>query len=297
MFVGSWICATECNVMEYHSPLRYPGGKAKVADFVQGLFQENGLEGGVYVEPYVGGGAVALSLLLNGFVKEIHINDKDVSIYAFWHSVLYETEKLCKLIWDTPVTVDSWLKLRAFQKHKEDVGMLDLGFSTFFLNRTNRSGILTAGIIGGYEQTGSYKMDARFNKGDLIRRIQRIAGYADKIFVTNVDAIDLIRNLKAKLPSNTLFYLDPPYYVKGKRLYMNYYTDQDHRDIAEAVRNMGGCKWIVSYDNVPFIINLYSKYRRWVFELNYSVCNSGKGQEVMIFGDNIVVPDSKLLVG
>lgn len=283
--------------MDFLSPLRYPGGKSKVADFVQCLIKENALLDGTYVEPYVGGGSVALSLLFNEYVSDIYINDKDISIYAFWYSVLNNTDALCRLIKDTSIDVETWFKQKELQNNKEngDIDLLDLGFSTFFLNRTNRSGILKAGIIGGYAQTGHYKIDARFNKDDLIKRIQRIADYAERIHLTNDDAVVLVQRLKYELPCNTtLLYLDPPYYVKGKGLYLNYYNDTDHQNIADAIGEMVNYKWIVSYDNVPFIAHLYSKYRQQCFELNYSVSNSRKGEEIMIFCDDIVIPKHKL---
>lgn len=280
--------------MEFLSPLRYPGGKAKVADFVRCLIEKNALLDGTYVEPYVGGGSVALSLLFNEYVKDIYINDKDIAIYAFWHSVLHESEALCKLIKDTPVTVETWFKLRDYQDKTDNVDLLHLGFSTFFLNRTNRSGILKAGVIGGYEQTGNYKIDARFNKEDLIKRIERIADYSDRIHLTNEDAVTLVQRLKKELPYNTLFYLDPPYYIKGKGLYLNYYNDNDHQNIANSISDFREHKWIISYDNVDFIANLYSRFRQKTFELNYSASNSGKGKEIMIFSDNLVIPSHKL---
>ena len=280
--------------MEFLSPLRYPGGKAKVADFVRCLTEKNALLDGTYVEPYVGGGSVALSLLFNEYVKDIYINDKDIAIYAFWHSILHEPEALCKLIKDTPVTVETWFKLRDYQDKTDNVDLLHLGFSTFFLNRTNRSGILKAGVIGGYEQTGNYKIDARFNKEDLIKRIERIADYSDRIHLTNEDAVTLVQRLKKELPYNTLFYLDPPYYIKGKGLYLNYYNDNDHQNIANSISDFREHKWIISYDNVDFIANLYSRFRQKTFELNYSASNSGKGKEIMIFSDNLVIPSHKL---
>lgn len=280
--------------MEFLSPLRYPGGKAKVADFVRCLIEKNALLDGTYVEPYVGGGSVALSLLFNEYVKDIYINDKDIAIYAFWHSILHEPEALCKLIKDTPVTVETWFKLRDYQDKTDNVDLLHLGFSTFFLNRTNRSGILKAGVIGGYEQTGNYKIDARFNKEDLIKRIERIADYSDRIHLTNEDAVTLVQRLKKELPYNTLFYLDPPYYIKGKGLYLNYYNDNDHQNIANSISDFREHKWIISYDNVDFIANLYSRFRQKTFELNYSASNSGKGKEIMIFSDNLVIPSHKL---
>jgi Site-specific DNA methylase len=180
--------------MKFFSPLRYPGGKVKVVDFVQCLIKENALFDGIYVEPYVGGGSVALSLLFNEYVSDIYINDKDISIYAFWHSVIHEPDALCKLIWDTPINVETWFRLKEFQSNKGCIDLLNLGFSTFFLNRTNRSGILKAGVIGGYNQTGNYKINARFNKEDLIKRIQRIANYSDRIHLTNEDAVILVNS-------------------------------------------------------------------------------------------------------
>lgn len=280
--------------MEFLSPLRYPGGKAKVADFVQCLIKENALLDGIYVEPYVGGGSVALSLLFNEYVRDIYINDKDISIYAFWYSVLNNADDFCKIIKDTPINIETWFKQKDIQSNKKNINLLDLGFSTFFLNRTNRSGILKAGVIGGYDQTGNYKIDARFNKEDLIKRIQRIADYADRIHLTNEDAVSLVRRLKNELPYNTLFYLDPPYYVKGKGLYLNYYNDTDHQNIAKSISDFKEQKWIISYDNVDFIVDLYSKFRQKTFELNYSASNSGKGKEVMIFSNNLVIPNHKL---
>ena len=280
--------------MDFLSPLRYPGGKSKVSDFVQSLIKSNKLLDGIYVEPYVGGGSVALSLLFNEYVKDIYINDKDISIYAFWYCVLYKTEEFCKLIQDTPINIETWFKLRDYQNKKDSIDLLDLGFSTFFLNRTNRSGILKAGVIGGYKQTGNYKIDARFNKKNLIQRIQRIANYTDRIHLSNEDAVDLVKKLSMSLPDNTLFYLDPPYYVKGKGLYMNYYNDYDHKNIANVISDIKNQKWIISYDNVPFITNLYSRYRQKKFELNYSAINSGKGEEIMIFCNGINIPDNVL---
>lgn len=280
--------------MDFFSPLRYPGGKGKVADFFKEIIHNNNLLDGVYIEPYVGGGAVALSLLMNEYVNRIIINDKDISIYAFWYSVLFETEALCKLISDTPVSIESWNKQRTIQQNKEKEDHISLGFSTFFLNRTNRSGILNAGVIGGNDQTGNYKIDARMNKEDLIRRIQKIASYSERISIYNEDAVRLVQHLDQNLPDNSIYYFDPPYYVKGKGLYMNYYVDKDHENIANIVYNIKEHKWVVSYDNVPFITNLYRDFRQQEFELNYYAGTVSKGKEVMIFSDNISIPEHKL---
>lgn len=277
--------------MSILSPLRYPGGKSKISNFFKQFVKDNGLLDGVYVEPYAGGASVALSLLFDEYVSKIIINDKDRSIYAFWHSVLYDTENLCRLIAETPVTMENWKKLRELQKvdKKDQASLLDLGFSTFFMNRTNRSGIIKAGVIGGYAQTGNYKMDARYRKDKLMKRIRRIASYADRIELHNEDAVDFIQKIAIQNIDKTILYLDPPYYKKGQGLYMNYYKDSDHRDIKSLVSRLGQMKWVVSYDNSEFIKSLYQEFR-----LNYSANNNGTGTEVIFFSDNCLLTPEAL---
>ena len=179
--------------MEYYSPLRYPGGKGKTADFFTRLFEHNNLVGGTYVEPYVGGGSVALHLLFNNIADRIVINDGDRSLYAFWYSILNHTDEFCRLINDTNINIENWLIQRDIQKVKNETDLLTLGFSTFFLNRTNRSGIIKAGVIGGINQNGNYLIDARFNKKKLISRIERIAQLSNHIEIHNFDAIELVQ--------------------------------------------------------------------------------------------------------
>lgn len=282
--------------MKVLSPLRYPGGKAKIADFIKQVVKDNDLLDGVYVEPYAGGAAVALSLLMDEYVSRIIINDKDRSIYAFWHSVLYDTERLCKLIEETPVTMETWWEQRTFQsvENKETTDLLTLGFSTFFMNRTNRSGIIKAGVIGGFNQRGNYKIDARYRKEDLIARIRRIASYADRIELHHEDAVDFVKHIVQVQPQNTILYLDPPYYKKGRGLYMNYYEDADHEKIRDVITNVDTFRWVVSYDNSLFIKELYHSFRSQEFYLNYSANNNGKGTEVIFFSNNCLVSEEAL---
>ena len=279
--------------MDYVSPLRYPGGKGKLAPFFQQVIEKNDLRGGVYVEPYVGGGAVALSLLFSGAINRIVINDKDRSIYAFWHSVLNLTDDLCQLIAETPINMDTWHQQKEFQRKgvKEKTDLLTLGFSSFFLNRTNRSGIIKGGVIGGQNQDGNYKINARFKqKDELIRRIRKISDFRDRIELHNEDAAELTNLLRDELPQNTIFYFDPPYYVKGEGLYMNYYKDKDHEAMANAIRQITNQKWIVTYDPQDYIKQLYHDFRQKEFNLNYSANNTGKAKEVMIYSNNLNIP-------
>lgn len=276
------------------SPLRYPGGKLKVVNYIKRLMEENDLCGGTYIEPYAGGANVALSLLLSKYAKLIRINDIDRSIYAFWYSVLTETENLCRMIQDTNVTMETWERQHEVQKNKKEAGLLELGFSTFFLNRTNRSGILNGGVIGGKAQLGKYKIDARYNKRDLIERIELIAAQKNKIELTRMDAVALIKRYKGPAAEKTFFYLDPPYYVKGKDLYLNYYNDNDHRKIAETIKKYKG-KWIISYDAVEFIKKLYEDYKQTEYYLSYSAGNASKGRELMIFSNGLMLPEIEVV--
>ena len=280
---------------KFVSPLRYPGGKLKVVDYIKQVFEVNDLCDGHYIEPYAGGASVALALLQSEYAHTIHINDIDRSIYAFWHSVLYETDDLCRLITDTPVNMDEWERQKEVQKRKDkkETSLLELGFSTFFLNRTNRSGILRAGVIGGKDQTGNYKIDARYNKADLIERIESIADYAERITLTNKDAVKLVSSFKSP-DSKSLIYLDPPYYIKGRDLYLNYYNDDDHRKIARAISAYSG-KWLISYDAVNFLKDLYKDYRQSEYYLNYSVGNPSKGKEIMVYSNDLVVPEAEIV--
>jgi DNA adenine methylase len=275
---------------EFYSPLRYPGGKGKLAFYIQLLAEYNLLTDGHYIEPYAGGSSVALSLLINEFVSEIHINDIDYNIYCFWHSIINETDKFCELILSTEINIKNWQEQKIIQSNHQKYTSLQIGFSTFFLNRTNRSGILKAGVIGGNNQIGNWKIDARFKKEELIARIRRISNYKDRINLYNIDAIKLINKLKKRLPEKSLYYLDPPYYKKGKELYINFYEHQDHLNIAKIIDSLKSKYWLLSYDNHKIINKLYSKYRHQIYDLNYSAGNASIGSEILVFSDKLILP-------
>lgn len=265
----------------YYSPLRYPGGKGKIAKFFYAVFEENKLLDGTYVEPYAGGASIALSLLFNEYASNIVINDIDRSIYAFWRSVLYRNDELCRLIEKTKVNMKIWRQCKLIQKKKRSAKILDLGFSTFFLNRTNRSGIINAGVIGGKKQDGEWKMNARFNKEDLLYRIRRIGEYRDRVKVYNLDACKLLEKISPSFTTKTLVYFDPPYYEKGKELYVNYYKNNDHQHIAKKIKRIKKAQWIVSYDNKKEIKAMYSGCNQIKYMLNYSAATISKASEIM----------------
>lgn len=279
---------------KFATPLRYPGGKGKFSQFVKQVFEANGLLDGHYLEPYAGGAGVAIELLFNEYASKIHINDYDPAVYAFWVSVKEHNDDLCKLISDTPVTIDNWHVQKNVLANVEEYSTLDVAFATFFLNRTNRSGILKAGVIGGKEQSGKWKLDVRYNKKDLIKRIELIGRYKERIFVYNMDAVQLVREVVPTLPKKTLIYLDPPYYVKGSGLYRNFYNHDDHVEIAATMANVRH-PWIVSYDDVPEIREIYKDYRQDSYFLSYTAQEKRKGSEVMIYGPDVEIPSKDFL--
>lgn len=278
-----------------YSPLRYPGGKAPFAPFISEVMRQNGLMGGHYLEPYAGGAGVALELLLHGHASHIHINDADPAVYAFWVSVTKHSRALLNLLESTPITIEEWFKWRAILRGDAKSSMVEKGFATLFMNRTNRSGILKAGVIGGQKQDGEYKLDARFKKDVVAARIQKIAEHARNISVYCEDSLQLLKRCSEFLSKQSLIYLDPPYYVKGKGLYRNYYGHDDHVAIAKKLQQRSfGWPWVVSYDNTEEIRAMYHFTQSLSYGLNYTAQRRYVGNEVMFFSQNLVVPDENI---
>ena len=275
---------------KFYSPLRYPGGKNRLSKFISKICVDNDINKH-YVEPYAGGASVALYLLMENKVENISINDYDKSIYAFWRCVLSYPNKLCRLIEEAEINVENWKKQKAIQKNKDRASIMELGFSTLFLNRTNISGIITAGIIGGIEQKGKYKIDCRFNKELLINRIKQIAKYKKRIRLYNLDALELINKIsKESNDTKTIFYFDPPYYLKGSSLYMNFYQDEQHENLAETIKKIKNIHWIISYDSTPKIYDLYCwvpQTRKKIYNLNHYAYRKKVGEEILLFSKRL----------
>jgi DNA adenine methylase len=279
----------EPSLSRFPSPLRYPGGKGKVANFLKLLFLRNDLVGSQYAEPYAGGAGVALSLLYEEYASHIHLNDLDTAVYAFWNAVLNRTDALCRIISETEPNVDEWRRQRSVLE-AENPDPLDLAFATFFLNRTNRSGIIRGGIIGGLDQSGSWKLDARYNRPNLINRIEKVARFRSRITLTPYDAAFYLQRVLPLLPSSALVYLDPPYFIKGQGLYHNAYEVADHVSIATLVPSIRQ-NWIVSYDAAPEIVNLYAAYAPIRYDLSYSAQERYKGREVLYLKPGLEAPN------
>lgn len=267
-----------------HSPLRYPGGKNCIFPFVSSLISENGLHGCRYIEPYAGGAGLALRLLYEEYAESIVINDLDPFVYAFWSVCTTQTDRLMDWIDKTPITVDSWQQCKEIIRRPNYSDDFSLATAFFFLNRTNVSGVLGGGVIGGLGQLGKYKIDARFNKIELIRRIDKISRFSNRIQVTNMDGVNLIKNFTKNI-NKTFLYLDPPYYEKGSNLYLNAYKEDDHRRLSEYVKKLS-TPWLLSYDHSSFITNLYQSFEKRAYKLQHSTSNK-VGDEILIFSPKI----------
>ena len=262
------------------SPLRYPGGKSSLAGLFEDIIATTGRGSETYVEPYAGGAGAGIALLLNDVVDRVVINDFDPAVYSFWDAALHSTERFLDTINSIPLTIPEWKNQREIYRQKTTASAFDLGFAFFYLNRTNRSGVLTGGVIGGLNQQGHYKMDARFNRETLIQRISNIAQHRDQIAVSDLDGRTVIRNY-ARTP-RTFMYVDPPYVKAGSRLYLNAFSPADHRALAHTMADVDRAHWIMTYDIDPLIESLYDEYFKCHYSLNYSARHPGMKRELLI---------------
>lgn len=269
------------------TPLRYPGGKTRLTGFLKKIIDLNDLYGCDYAEVYAGGAGVALGLLHSGHADRVHINDLNPAVYAFWKSVFECPDDLCALVRETPLNVPEWLRQREVIRHPNDHNQLDLGFAALYMNRTNRSGILRGGLIGGQKQDGEWKMDVRFNRDGLCLKIEQASLYADRVIIHNLDAEDFLS--KVRLRNKALLYLDPPYFVKSKGLYHDGYKLKDHQRIAKRVGQLKA-PWIVSYDAVPEVWECYKGYQSLAYDLSYTAGAKVVGKEVLFASSGLILP-------
>ena len=282
--------------MRYDSPLRYPGGKALLAPLLADIMRINGLTHCSYYEPFAGGAGAALRLLREGLVSELHLNDLDVRITAFWASLLAEPQRFAETIRSIPLTITEWRRQSRICRAADLSDSFALGFSTFYLNRCNRSGVvLGSAPIGGYEQTGAWRLDARFNRESLADRVLAIAKRRDQIHLTNLDGERFLSDVlpRGNARRAVFVYVDPPYYHNSNRLYLSSYDRRDHRRLAIYLRRQKALHWVLSYDDTDFIRRLYSKCSLWRQSVHYSLQRKHRAEELIITPHYVRMPDSK----
>ncbi len=278
------------------TPLRYPGGKTALSTYFAHLIEYNGVSKCTYVEPFAGGAGAALKLLCEQRVDKLVLNDADPAIYAFWAAILRQPDAFIRLVEGTPVTIDNWKRQRAIYRDPHSHSILELGFSTFYLNRCNRSGIIGNGsAIGGLAQEGPWRIDARFNKETQIKRIELIAKKSKEISVYNLDALAFLKKHIVHAPDtdNFFIYLDPPYFVKGSRLYLNKFSADDHLELSRFLKTIRSLKWILSYDNAPEIREHYKWAPHKYFSLRYSAQHVRIASELMIYSSSLKRPPTE----
>lgn len=281
------LCLTVPTSRKYSrfSPLRYPGGKAPLTDFFKEIIYSEDIDFPVYVEPYAGGAGAGIALLLSDVIERLVINDLDPTVAAFWNSIVFQSDDFIRLIEETPITVDEWKKQRYIYNNSTKFDSLAVGFSFFFLNRTNRSGILKAGVIGGLQQNGNYLIDARFRKKTLIERINKIKKYSSKITVLNRDGkFVLDKYLKQK---NAFIYIDPPYVKAGGELYLNAFNYSDHYELSQLLHKNRYSRWLLTYDDEIDVHQLYDDMYVAKYMLHYSAGSVRDSQELMIASDKL----------
>lgn len=270
------------------TPIRYPGGKTKLYSFVRNLLQKNNLLHGTYCEPFAGGAGLAIKLLEKGDVDHLILNDADPAIYAVWDLILHSPDDLCDFIEAVDVSIEEWDKQKKIYTERENYSLADLGKATFFLNRTNISGVITGGVIGGRDQNGNYKMGARFNKENLVEKIRTISEFQEYIELYNLDVLDLMDQVFQKLEDRTLINFDPPYVKKGSQLYKNSFTKEDHTRLRDRIAECDR-RWIVTYDVCDLVKELYADFRGGYIEVYYSANEIRKAQEYVFYSDNLMI--------
>lgn len=286
--------------MKHLSPLRYPGGKASLAGFLADVIDLNELRGCHYFEPYAGGAGAALALLVDGVVAEIFINDADVRIFSFWKAVLEDSHRFVDRVLSVPLTLDEWHHQKGVCGKPATHDSFDVGFSAFYMNRCNRSGVLTgAGPIGGLHQSGKWRLGVRFSRESLAERVIELSKLRDQIHLSCLDSIEFLKKSipLGKARRNVFVYLDPPYVNKGQRLYLNAYKHRDHIGIARYLNGQKVLSWLLSYDDDPLIRDLYQDRHVFNLPIRYSLQKKRSASELIICSDRLAMPRSSRISG
>lgn len=280
--------------MRYDSPLRYPGGKARLTGFLADIVELNGLTGCSYFEPYAGGAGAALGLLKRGVVSEVHLNDADRRIHAFWHAVLHSGHRFADRIRSVPLNMEEWHRQRSICDRPKRHSRFDVGFAAFYMNRCNRSGVVGGGPIGGFKQSGRWRMDVRFSREELAIRVLELSRKRSQIHLACEDAITFLKRELPRGPERrrVFAYLDPPYIANGQRLYLNAYRPRDHKKVAHYLKAQSQLRWIMSYDDHDLVRALYDGYRMAKLPIRYVLQVKRTASELILVQHELALPEA-----
>ncbi len=268
------------------SPLRYPGGKRRLAPYVAATLAENDLRPNVFVEPYAGGASVALELLHFDLVDKVVLGDQDALITSFWQTVVSDVDWLCEQVEQISLDLALWerMKVGRFRSRRS------MALACLYLNRTSFNGSLhpSAGPIGGKAQVSEYAIGCRFPRERLIQRLRACAAMGDRIEVAAPqDAMRTLRETRDRAhrdERSVFFYLDPPFWSKSDKLYRRSFTELDHEHLADALHWVSD-PFLLSYDPAPEVVELYKGHRAAttaLIELLYTGSARSAGRELVI---------------
>lgn len=240
-----------------------------------------------YAEPFAGGAGAAMQLLSDGVVEHVALNDLNGGITSFWRAVFEENDRLAEAVRTAELSLGMWHQQREIQLDAQ-ADPFERGFATFYLNRTNRSGILGGRPIGGLEQTGTWKLDARFNKADLVARIRHLSSFRDRVTVTQnegrlfLDALDGDRTEK-------MIYVDPPYLKQGEDLYLANMLYRDHVNLARTLLRLKS-PWLLTYDRDDRIPEqFYPGLACAAFSISHTAAIQHLGKEYLVVPEHVRV--------
>ena len=252
------------------TPLRYPGGKATLINYVEKFLNSNDISVNYILEPYAGTGSISIGLLRDNMVSHASINDADQMVYAFWKTIIDNNKEFIEMVNSVDVTLDAWFNFKKYliDNPLSTYNQKDVAMAFLFLNRTSFSGIIKAGPLGGKNQNSKYGISCRFNRKRITDKIQFLSQFSDKISVYNQDGIKFMRDMINEY-SDAFIYVDPPYYKVGRLLYNVYFTQEQHEELARYLKSIEEQPWLLSYNNEEFILNLYSGKNNREIYLDY----------------------------
>lgn len=287
----------------YVSPLRYPGGKARMAPYLAAMFAEqvSVMDVEVWLEPFAGGAGAGLSLLDDDAVGEIWLTEKNPALAALWRAMLTENETLATHVEQTVPDLDLWAWARSQVAAAARPGTTDAdtGFAALVLNRCSRSGMVNprVGPIGGKSQNGPWTLASRWNAPALAERIRHVGSLSGRIRFTEGDAVTAIADLAdSGIEDEVIAFVDPPYLREGNRLYANGMDAADHQRLADAL-NASPVRWMLTYDDEPTVAaDLYPHRRVLAYRIANTANRARIATEHAVVSDNLVLPEPHELV-